>query len=323
MIAGDRSNVSLIAHELAHSWSGNLVTNATWNDFWLNEGFTTYFEQRIMEALYGRDYSEMLALIEMKDLQREIKDLGETSADTHLFLNLAGRDPDEGATQIPYDKGYLFLRTIEENVGREKWDAFLKSYFNEFAFQSMTTAKFVEILKSKLLANNPGLEDKLQINAWVYGPGIPSNSAQPHSDRFLKVEEQAKAFQSGTSAKQLQTKGWTSHEWIHFLQALPAEMNDKQMTELDSAFHFSQTGNAEILQEWLLHVINSRYKPAYPVMEKFLTNMGRRKFLKPLYTELAKTPEGLEFARNVYKKARPTYHSVSVNTIDEILKWQS
>ncbi|HEY7161369.1 MAG TPA: leukotriene A4 hydrolase C-terminal domain-containing protein, partial [Acidobacteriota bacterium] len=162
-----------------------------------------------------------------------------------------------------------------------------------------------------------------QIDAWVYGAGIPSNSARPHSDRFLKVEEQAKAFQSGTSAKQLKTTGWTSHEWIHFLQALPSEMNETQMTELDSAFHFSQTGNAEILQEWLLHVINSKYKPAYPVMERFLTNMGRRKFLKPLYTELAKTPEGLEFAKNVYKKARPTYHSVSVNTIDEILKWQS
>ena len=322
MIAGDRSNVSLIAHELAHSWSGNLVTNATWNDFWLNEGFTTYFEQRIMEALYGRDYAEMLALIEVKDLEREIKDLGEKSPDTHLFLNLEGRDPDEGSTQVPYDKGYLFLRTIEENVGREKWDAFLKSYFEQFAFQSMTTPKFLEVLKSKLLANNPGLEDKLQINAWVFGPGIPSNSTQPHSDRFLKVEEQAKVWQSGTPANQLKTEGWTSHEWIHFLQALPAAMNEKQMAELDSAFHFSQTGNAEILQEWLLHVINSKYSPAYPVMEKFLTSMGRRKFLKPLYTELAKTPEGLEFARNVYKKARPTYHSVSVNTIDEILKWQ-
>lgn len=323
MIAGDRSNVSLIAHELAHSWSGNLVTNATWNDFWLNEGFTTYFEHRIMEALYGKDYNEMLALIGVQDLKREIADLGEKSPDTHLYLNLAGRNPDDGATDIPYDKGYLFLRTIEENVGREKWDTFLKSYFNEHAFQSMTTAEFLEILKSKLLTNNPALEEKLQMNAWVYGPGIPSNSAQPHSDRFLKVEEQAKAFQSGTSAKQLKTTGWTSHEWIHFLQALPAEMNEKQMAELDSAFHFSETGNAEVLQEWLLHVINSKYKPAYPVMEKFLTNMGRRKFLKPLYTELAKTPEGLEFARNVYKKARPTYHSVSVNTIDEILKWQS
>ncbi len=322
MIAGDRSNVALIAHELAHSWSGNLVTNATWNDFWLNEGFTTYFEHRIMEAVYGKDYDEMLAFIGVQELRREMKDLGDKSPDTHLYLNLAGRDPDDGATQVPYEKGYLFLRTIEETVGRAKWDAFLKSYFDRFAFQSMTTARFLEVLRSELFAGNPGSEEKIQINAWLYGPGIPSNGAQPHSDRFRKVEEQVKAWQSGTPAKDLKTSEWTSHEWLHFLRTVPAVMSEAQMAELNSAFHFSSTGNAEILQEWLLHVIDSKYSKGYPVLEKFLTSMGRRKFLKPLYTELAKTPEGLELARNIYKKARPTYHSVAVNTIDEILKWQ-
>ncbi|HSE39566.1 MAG TPA: M1 family metallopeptidase, partial [Acidobacteriota bacterium] len=323
MIAGDRSLVSLIAHELAHSWSGNLVTNATWNDFWLNEGFTTYFQHRIMQELYGKDYDEMLALIETTDLHRTLEELKDKPEDTHLYLNLKGRDPDDAATDVAYEKGYFFLRTIEETIGREKWDAFLKTYFDSHAFQSMTTAQFIEILRKDLLHNDKTLEDNLQIDEWAYGPGLPSNSAQPKSDHFHKVEEQAKLWQSGTPSRDLKTTNWTSHEWLHFLQSLPAVMNEKQMSELDSTFQFSSSGNAEILNEWLLHVIASKYSPAYPALEKFLTSQGRRKFLKPLYTELAKTPEGLELAKKIYRKARPTYHYVSVNTIDEILKWRS
>jgi leukotriene A-4 hydrolase/aminopeptidase len=323
MIAGDRSLVALIAHELAHSWSGNLVTNATWNDFWLNEGFTTYFQHRIMEALYGKDYDEMLALIESTELQRDMEDLKEKPADTHLYLNLKDRDPDEGANEVAYTKGYLFLRTIEETVGREKWDAFLKHYFDNHAFQSMTTAGFLEILRKDLLKNDEALEDKLQIQQWVYGAGLPSNSARAKSDRFQKVEEQVKAWQAGTPAKDLKTTNWTSHEWLHFIQTLPPGLNEKQMAELDSTFKFSSTGNAEVLSEWLLKVIANKYAPSYPSLEKFLTSQGRRKFLRPLYSELAKTPEGLELAQKIYTKARPTYHYVSVSTIDEILKWHS
>jgi hypothetical protein len=276
-----------------------------------------------MEELYGKDYDEMTASIEYTELQRDMEDLKDKAADQHLYLNLKNRDPDEGANEVAYTKGALFLRTIEETVGREKWDAFLKRYFESHAFQSMTTAKFLEILRNDLLQNDKTLEEKLQIQQWVYGPGLPSNSARAKSDRFQKVEEQVKAWQAGTPAKDLKTANWTSHEWLHFLQTVPPAMNEKQMGELDSAFKFSSTGNAEILSEWLLRVIASKYEPTYPSLEKFLTNQGRRKFLRPLYTELAKTPEGLELARKIYAKARPTYHYVSVSTIDEILKWQS
>ncbi len=321
VIAGDRSLVSLIAHELAHSWSGNLVTNGTWNDFWLNEGFTVYFERRIMEAIEGRNYSEMLAELGHQDLVSTIDEIGKTSPDTALHLDLAGRDPDDGMSDIAYEKGYFFLRLIEETVGREKWDAFLKEYFNTHAFQSMTTSRFLDYLREHLLKNDKATEDKLQIDNWVYKPGLPDNCPVVNSTEFARVETQAKAFLASTPPAELDTKGWTSHHWLHFLRQLPAKMSIEQLSALDAAYHFTDTGNSEILNEWLLHAIPSNYEPAYPALERFLTSMGRRKFLKPLYTKLAETPEGLERARRIYKKARPGYHSVSFKTIDEILKW--
>src|SRR5690606_28777697 len=141
IIAGDRSLVSLVAHELAHSWSGNLVTNATWDDFWLNEGFTVYFENRIMEAIYGAERAEMLRSLEWTELQAELAGL--PARDQHLHLDLQGRDPDDGMTSIAYDKGALFLRTIEGIVGRERFDAWLRGYFQRNAYRPMTTALFL------------------------------------------------------------------------------------------------------------------------------------------------------------------------------------
>lgn len=323
IIAGDKSLVSLIAHELAHSWSGNLVTNADWSDFWLNEGFTVYFERRIMEAVYGRDYSEMLAQLGYQDLVKTIDELGKTSKDTHLHLDLTGKDPDEGLTDIAYEKGYFFLRMLEENVGREKFDAFLRKYFDTFAFQSMTGEKFLSYLRENLIKGDKALEDKLKIDQWVYGPGLPDNRPKVESKEFDQVDAQVKAWTEGTPAKSLMTDKWTTHHWLRFLGKLPDTLSEEKMAELDSAFSFTKTGNSEMLFAWLMRSIQNNYKPAYPALEKFLTGMGRRKFLKPLYTELAKTPEGTETAKEIYKKARPTYHSVAYNSIDEILKWKS
>ncbi|HEX9161372.1 MAG TPA: M1 family metallopeptidase, partial [Thermoanaerobaculia bacterium] len=287
ILAGDRSLVSLVAHELAHSWSGNLVTNATWNDFWLNEGFTTYFERRIMEAVYGRDYSEMLSRLGMQDLEQTVEELGEGSADTHLLLDLAGRDPDDAANKLAYEKGYFFLRLVEETVGRATFDAYLRDYFDRHAFQSMTTQAFVENLRENLLAQSPGAEERINIDSWVTGPGVPPNAPSVHSNAFEKVEEQVGAFRGGTPASKLATSKWSTHEWIHFLRRLPADLTRNQFEDLDRAFHFTRSGNSEILHEWLMQAIARGYEPAYPALEQFLTKQGRRKFLKPLYQKLA------------------------------------
>jgi leukotriene A-4 hydrolase/aminopeptidase len=321
VLAGDRSLTSLVAHELAHSWSGNLVTAATWNDFWLNEGFTVYFEHRIDEKVYGTDYDEMLSVLELRELKQDIQEIGPESADTHLFLNLAGRDPDEGMTLIAYDKGHFFLRLVEETVGRQRFDAFLRDYFNQFAFESMTTEKFVTLLRDKLLQGDQELEQKIDINAWVYGPGLPDNVPNIQSTALQQVDSQAEAFVTGTPAQELQIDGWTTQHWLRFLPDLSEPLSHDQMAELDAAFHFTQSGNSEILFDWLLQAIANNYEPAYPALEDFLTRQGRRKFLKPLYAKMAETPEGKKMALEIYKETRPTYHSVSARTIDKILGW--
>ncbi|MEX0602344.1 MAG: M1 family metallopeptidase [Bacteroidota bacterium] len=322
ILAGDRSLVSLVAHELAHSWSGNLVTNATWNDFWLNEGFTTYFEHRIMEEVYGKSYAEMLSHLSLQDLQTTIADLGPDHRDTHLYLDLKDRDPDDGVTDVAYNKGYLFLRLIEETVGREQWDAFLRTYFETFAFQSMTTSGFLGYLKEHLLKGDKEREERIGIDRWVYGPGLPDNVPTIRSEEFARVESQIARWNSGTAAMKLDTAGWTTHHWLHFLKQIPPSLESSRLAELDKAFTLTSSGNSEILNAWFLHAIGNNYQPAYPALEKFLTTVGRRKFLKPLYTKLAETPSGLERAKRIYTRARPTYHSVSSATIDGILKWE-
>ncbi|HEV2853730.1 MAG TPA: M1 family metallopeptidase [Thermoanaerobaculia bacterium] len=322
ILAGDRSLVSLVAHELAHSWSGNLVTNANWNDFWLNEGFTTYFEGRIMEAVYGRPYFDMLAVLGRQDLQASLDELGPDSPDSRLHMDAAGRDPDQVLTDVAYEKGALFLRMLEQNMGREKFDRFLRAYFDTFAFQSMDSARFVSYLKQQLLGGDEALAQSLQIDAWVYQPGTPSNAPRPHSEALAAVDQAVQAVTAGTPASQISTTAWTTQHWLHFLRTLPAQLDTARMADLDAAFHLSDSGNSEILNAWLMKVIDSKYEPAYPALERFLTTMGRRKFLRPLYAELAKTPEGAERALRIYEKARPGYHSVSQRAVDQVLGWR-
>lgn len=319
ILAGDRSLTTLVAHELAHSWSGNLVTNATWNDFWLNEGFTVYFENRIMEALYGKDVSDMQSLLGLEDLKETIADLGDTSRDTHLKLDLQGRDPDDGVSDIAYEKGHFLLLLMEQTVGRERFDAFLKKHFTSHAFQTIHTEQFIEEYKRDLIGNDSAAAAKIDIDKWVYGPGLPDNCPLIRSARFEAVEKQVDAWKKGTPAANLETKNYTTNEWLRFLRSMPASLTTKQMKELDDVFHFSKTGNSEILFCWLELVIANKYTESYPSLKTFLTQVGRRKFVKPLFAELVKTPEGKEFAKEIYTKARPNYHPITQETIDEIL----
>jgi leukotriene-A4 hydrolase len=320
VIAGDRSLTSLVAHELAHSWSGNLVTNATWNDFWINEGFTVYFENRIMEKVYGKDFADMNASLGMESLQETIKELGDTSADTHLKLNLAGRDPDDGVTDIAYEKGRFFLCTLEETVGREKLDDWMRKYFDTHAFKSMNTEELVKIISSDLLNNDSALINKVNINAWVYGPGIPANCPTVKSERFEKVDVELKKWNEGAKASSLHAKNFSTQEWLRFLGGLPQKISLERMKDLDDAFGFTKSNNSEILCEWFQYCIRNNYTAANSAIENYLVNIGRRKLVKPLYQALAETPEGKELAKTIYLKARPNYHAVTYHTIDEILK---
>ena len=322
ILAGDRSLTSLVAHELAHSWSGNLVTNATWNDFWLNEGFTVYFEGRISEALYGKEYEGMLEQLGRDDLNATLKQIAESKhpEDSKLRLDLEGRNPDDGMTDVAYEKGAAFLRLLESKVGREKFDAFVREYFDTFAFQSMTTDRFLVHLDKELLTPN---NVKIDINAWVDGVGLPPDAPIPVSDLFAKVDAQRAAWVAGKPAKELETKNWSAFEWMHFIRHLPAEMNAQQMVALDKAFKFTDSGNAEILSAWLEQCIRNNYSPAYVRLDQFLNTVGRRKFLIPLYTALKSTDKGRIMAQAIYLEARPNYHSVSVHTIDELLDWKN
>ena len=315
ILAGDKSLVSLIAHELAHSWSGNLVTNATWNDFWLNEGFTVYFERRIMEALKGKDYAKMLETLGWQDVNHTIADFGKDSPATKLKLQLEGKDPDDGMNDIAYEKGYFLLRTIEELVGREAFDVFLNQHFTKNAFQSLDTETFLTQLYTNLLTT-PELKQAIRAEEWIYQPGMPSNAPNVTSLLFEKVEQTLtlEIPDSGT------TKLWSTHEWLHYLRHLPKDICLERMIQLDRAFGFTQSGNSEIAAEWFLLAFQKGYEPAYENAKQFMIRTGRRKFIVPLYRELCRTEKGKALAQSIYTEARPNYHFVATATLDpEIL----
>lgn len=318
IIAGDKSLVSLIAHELAHSWSGNLVTNATWNDFWLNEGFTVYFETRIMEKIYGKNYADMLTLLSLNELKLTISEMGDTNPDTKLYLDLKGRDPDDGVTDIAYQKGRFFLATIENAVGRQRWDAFLNKYFTAHAFGSIDTKTFLAWLEKELLQNDNNLKQKIKPEVWIYGTGLPDNCPAVTSAELQKVSATIAAYKDGKAPSELKIAEWTTHHWLYFLRNIEEVLTTAKMKQMDEQFHFTQSGNSEILCDWFQLCVKTNYREAFPAMEKFLLSVGRRKFIVPIYKLLMK--QNADLAKTVYAKARPGYHAVATATLDEVVK---
>lgn len=311
VIAGDKSLVSLIAHELAHSWSGNTVTNATWRDLWLNEGFTTYLTYRIMEIVYGTDRFDQEAVLGYEDLQADIDALQDN--DEILAIDLRGRDPDDVFSNIPYEKGALFLREIEYSIGRDNFDVFLKQYFDDFAFQSITTDEFIVYLRKTLLKQYPEQLDEARMMQWIFQPGIPEAAPMPSSNAFSLVDKARSAWlQNKLPANDIDTKGWTVHQWLYFLNNLPEQMSQTQMQALDSAFALTSSKNNEIAHAWLVHVVNNWYEPALPRLYEYLVSIGRNKLVKPLYRALSQTEKGKAFARKAFAQAKPGYHPLTV-----------
>jgi aminopeptidase N len=318
VVAGDKSLVNLIAHELAHSWSGNLVTNESWRDLWLNEGFTSYVENRIMEAVFGVDRAVMEQALGAQNLNAEMKVLD--SDDTKLYIDLKGRDPDDAFSGVPYVKGQLFLMYLEEKFGRQRFDAFVLAYFDSYAFKSIGTKSFISYLKTNLTDKFPGIVTDADINEWIFNSGLPKGAPQPTSNAFNIIDNYIKQLVAGElSLAKLPTGNWTLHEWLHFLNNLPVDLDQKLMVDLDKTFALTTSNNAEIGHAWYLLSIKTGYQQAYPAMAKYLESIGRRKLIVPLYTELATSEEGKLWAIDVYKKARPGYHGLAQGTVDGVL----
>jgi hypothetical protein len=320
-IAGDRSLVGLVAHELAHSWSGNLVTNANWADSWLNEGVTSYFENRIIEELYGSHRASQEAALSFADMEEVFAEKGLDAPVTELHLPPAEAVPDGGESGIVYDKGAVFMRTIETIAGRAKFDAWLRQWFDSHAFQPATSAMILADLRANLVKGDAELERKLMLDEWVYRPGLPANAVQPLPSAFAAVDAAAADYPHSHMVDPEYWAGWTTAERLRLIAKLPKELTHDQLHDLDAHLGLSSSGNAEVLFAWLELALANRYDPAVPAAEKFLGTVGRRKFVLPLFETLwAEGDWGQPIARRIYAKTRSGYHAVTQGSVDKVVR---
>lgn len=325
VIVGDRSLVNIIAHELAHSWTGNLVTNASMNDFWLNEGFTTYAERRILEALEGKERADLHVAVGWQGLQSDLASFGPQSDFSRLKNDLLNVDPDKVFSRIPYEKGFLFIRRIEEIIGRNSMDAFLRNYMQAFRFQSITTEQFIEFLREQC----PKLVDKIDLSEWIFGRDLPKDAPRPKSTRLQTIVQAAQGFyenaRTGKERDEVnQTEHsemeWTPQEWQVFLGHLATQSSPKLCAKLDERFSLLGISNLEIRVSFLIMAINCGYEPAFEVAAECLKNVGRMKYLRPLYSALhQQNPKSRKLAKDVFETARNTYHPVASALVEGIL----
>lgn len=319
-IAGDKSLVGLVAHELAHSWSGNLVTNANWSDSWLNEGVTSYFENRIMEQLYGPQRAAQEAALSYDDMMASFQDYGMDSSATRLHLVGPDGSPDGGAGGVIYDKGALFLRTMERLAGRERFDAWLRQWFDAHAFQPATSAMILADLRANLVRGDADLERRLQLEQWIYAPGLPANAVQPDPAAFAHIDTAVAAFASGGPADRQSWGRWTTAERLRFINRLPRALASERLALLDQQLGLSTAGNNEVLFAWLKLALANRHEPAVAPAEAFLARVGRRKFVLPLFQTLLEQGEwGRTIANRVYAQTRTGYHPVTAGSVDRAM----
>ncbi|MFB0614136.1 M1 family metallopeptidase [Aurantiacibacter poecillastricola] len=321
-IAGDRSNTGLIAHELAHSWSGNLVTYSSWRDGWLNEGVTSYFESRISEAVFGERRAEQEYALSYASLVEAIEEQGEDNPNTAMRTP-EGISPFETVGPAIYDKGTVFLRTMERIIGRERFDEFMRGWFDRHAFQPATSEMFLAELREYVIDGDDELEEELMLDEWVYGTGLPDNAIAPDPQAFASVDGAASAYAGNGTIPSDEWGGWTGAEKQRFLRELPEELSDDQLASLNSELDLSETGNNEVLFLWLEAALRNEYQPAVPQAEEFLAEVGRNKFVEPLFQALWETGSwGRPIATRIYNETRAGYHSYTRNQVDPIVGWE-
>ena len=236
-----------------------------------------------------------------------------------LVQDLEGRDPDAVYTTASYTKGAWFLRFLEQRVGREPLDAFLRGYFDHFAFRSINNDTFRAWLDEHLLSAHPDAVSTAEIDTWLHAPGIPDFAPQFESAAFARVDGERAAFLDGSrEAAELPGADWNTHEWLYFLNGLPDSLAPERLQALDDAFALTETGNSEIAFAWYMIGINNGYPAIRRGLEQFLVEVGRRKFVVPLYRALADRESDRRWGRSIYQRARPGYHPITRASVDEI-----
>ena len=318
-IAGDRSLTGLVAHELAHSWSGNLVTYASWRDGWLNEGVTSYIENRISEVVFGETRAAQERALSFGEVEQALADVGADNPGTMLRTPV-GTDPMGIESGIMYDKGALFLHTLEQVIGREKFDPWLRSWFDGHAFQPATSEMFLADLRENLIKGDTELEASLLLDEWVYAAGLPANAARPDPAAFAAVDAAASAYAADKTLDAAAWGTWSTAEQMRFLRTLPDALSGTELASLDRTLGLSRTGNNELRFLWLEAALRNRYEPAVPQAEEFLGRVGRNKFVAPLFEVLMGEGEwGRAHARRIYAETRGGYHSFTRGNVDELV----
>lgn len=319
-IAGDRSNTGLIAHELAHSWSGNLVTYASWRDGWLNEGVTSYLTARISEEVFGETRVMQERALEYAGVLEALESMGADNPRTSL------RTPDElnpleYSSAIVYDKGAMFLHTLENIIGREEFDGFMRDWFDRNAFQPATSEMFLADLREYVVQGDEELEAALMLDEWIYGTGLPENAALPDPDAFAAVDAAVATYAADASLPAAETwADWSAFEQRRFLEELPDELSDRELAALNASLGLSETGNNEVLFLWLEAALRNEYEPSVEQAETFLASVGRNKFVEPLFEALWGTGEwGQPIATRIYGETRGSYHSYTRSQVDPIV----
>ncbi|KAI4357106.1 hypothetical protein L6164_001075 [Bauhinia variegata] len=317
VIKGDASGAQVVAHELAHSWTGNLITNKTNEHFWLNEGFTTYAERRIVEAVQGEKRAALNIGIGCRGLKEEMERFKDNMEFTKLKTNQEGINPDDVYSEVPYEKGFQFLWRIERQVGRPTFDEFLKKYIATFKFKSIDTETFIEFLK----ANIPGIETQIDLELWTEGTGIPPDADEPDSSLYKLIVSLANEFINGRMPREDEVTDWQGQEWELYLDNLPKSIEVSQIKALDSRYRLSESKDYEVKVAFLQKAISSGCRDYYGEVEKTLKEVGRMKYLRPLYTALVQgtgKEEEKAFAKRLFSEARDCYHPIAQGVVESI-----
>lgn len=315
-ILGTRGQTSLITHELAHAWTGNLVTNATWEDFWLNEGWTTYAEHRITEVLEGKDNDALVAVYAEQRLFEIMELVGIDSPLTKLKVPSEGRDPDATTTVIPYIKGAFFLVECELAVGRERFNAFIQKYTEKYQFQSLTTEAFLDFLEEEL----PEVFEKVNVTSWIYEPGLPDDRWRPQSDLYDEVQAALVAYKDETRPSRDQVADWHRYQILSFLQGLPKQIPVEDCDYLEEVFELQVRNDAGHYSHFYPVCITSGYEAILPRIEDFLGRIGRLLYIAPIFRAMITTDWAKIHARRIFEVVRERHHQVTIHVINKMLE---